>query len=249
MTKVPDVKFPYGTHPTFYEFYDYVQVILNNGRYQLRVVNSVPNWIGEDGEMVCYDPETTGRKSIYIYIVDGWYRVTFLSSTTSGGDRYHHVGEMFAWGGDHTDAEALPANTIVCNGAAVSRSVYSELFAVVGTSFGVGDGSTTFNVPDFRGRFILGCDNMGGTSANRATDVEADSVGGSEGDEDGAGKHSHDVKWGFGGAGGVYVNGTPGGLGEDAGSPGSDMAEAQGTDITTGGNMPPYMATGFLIQA
>ena len=45
-----------------------------------------------------------------------------------------------------------PTGWLLCNGDAVSRSTYADLFAVIGTTFGVGDGSTTFNVPDFRGR-------------------------------------------------------------------------------------------------
>ena len=45
-------------------------------------------------------------------------------------------------------AAAIPAGWLRCNGAAVSRSVYARLFAVVGTTFGAGDGSTTFNVPN-----------------------------------------------------------------------------------------------------
>jgi microcystin-dependent protein len=43
------------------------------------------------------------------------------------------------------------------------------LFAVLGTTYGPGDGSTTFNLPDFRGRVLAGADNMGGTAANRLT--------------------------------------------------------------------------------
>lgn len=43
---------------------------------------------------------------------------------------------------------------LICNGQAISRTEYSELFAIIGTAFGVGDGSTTFNVPDARGRVI-----------------------------------------------------------------------------------------------
>jgi microcystin-dependent protein len=57
---------------------------------------------------------------------------------------------------------ALP-RTLVCNGSAVSRTVYAALFAAIGTSFGSGDGSTTFNLPDFRGRFLRGVD---GTASN-----------------------------------------------------------------------------------
>lgn len=51
---------------------------------------------------------------------------------------------------------AAPAGWLLCNGAAVSRSTFADLFAVVGTTYGPGDGSTTFNVPDLRQRFPLG---------------------------------------------------------------------------------------------
>lgn len=53
-------------------------------------------------------------------------------------------------------------NWLLCNGQAVSRTDYSELFAVIGINFGAGDGSTTFNVPDYRGKFLRG---LGGDSA------------------------------------------------------------------------------------
>ena len=43
---------------------------------------------------------------------------------------------------------------LLCNGQAVSRTIYSELFATIGTTYGNGDGSTTFNVPDYRGKFL-----------------------------------------------------------------------------------------------
>jgi microcystin-dependent protein len=49
-----------------------------------------------------------------------------------------------------------PTGYIKANGAAISRSTFSVLFAAIGTQFGVGDGSTTFNVPDLRGEFIRG---------------------------------------------------------------------------------------------
>lgn len=54
-------------------------------------------------------------------------------------------------------------------GQAISRTTYSVLFGLVSTTFGVGDGSTTFNVPDLRGRVVAGKDDMGGSSANRLT--------------------------------------------------------------------------------
>lgn len=55
-----------------------------------------------------------------------------------------------------------PDNTIYCDGSAVSRTTYAELFAAIGTTYGAGDGSSTFNIPDLRGYFIRG---TGGNAA------------------------------------------------------------------------------------
>lgn len=54
---------------------------------------------------------------------------------------------------------------LLCNGAAVSRTTYSALFAKLGTAFGVGDGSTTFNLPDLTGRAPVGSGTGSGLSA------------------------------------------------------------------------------------
>ena len=50
----------------------------------------------------------------------------------------------------------VPSGYLECNGAAVSRSTYATLFAAISTTFGVGDGSATFNLPDLRGQFVRG---------------------------------------------------------------------------------------------
>ena len=71
-----------------------------------------------------------------------------------------------------------PSDWLFCYGQAVSRTTYAALFAVVSTTYGVGDGSTTFNLPDLRGRVVAGKDDMGGASANRLTDQ----TGGLDGD-------------------------------------------------------------------
>ena len=57
-----------------------------------------------------------------------------------------------------TAAAVAPAGWLLCNGSAVSRTTYAELFAAIGTSYGAGNGSTTFNLPDFRGRGPMGYD-------------------------------------------------------------------------------------------
>jgi microcystin-dependent protein len=61
------------------------------------------------------------------------------------------VGEIKMWG-----VSSAPTGYLLCNGAAVSRTTYAALFAVYGTTFGSGDGATTFNVPDFRDRMPIG---------------------------------------------------------------------------------------------
>jgi len=64
---------------------------------------------------------------------------------------------------------SLPPLCVWPNGQNLSRSAYAALFAAIGTSFGAGDGSSTFGTPDLRGRAIYGRDNLGGTAANRIT--------------------------------------------------------------------------------
>jgi microcystin-dependent protein len=62
-----------------------------------------------------------------------------------------------------------PSGWLMCYGQAVSRTDYSALFTALSTTYGSGDGSTTFNIPDMRGRAVAGVDNMGGTAASRLT--------------------------------------------------------------------------------
>jgi len=64
-------------------------------------------------------------------------------------------------------ARNAPAGWLACNGQAISRTTYAGLFAVIGTTFGEGDKSTTFNVPDLRGEFIRGWDDSRGVDPSR----------------------------------------------------------------------------------
>ena len=70
---------------------------------------------------------------------------------------------------DYFGATTPNSNFVFPYGQAISRSTYSALFTLLGTTFGVGDGSTTFNVPDLRGRVLAGKDDMGGSAASRLT--------------------------------------------------------------------------------
>lgn len=76
-----------------------------------------------------------------------------------------------------------PEGWIKANGAAVSRTAYAALFAAIGTTFGAGNGSTTFNVPDLRGEFVRGWDDARGIDAAR-------SFGSFQGDRNAAHNHT-----------------------------------------------------------
>jgi phage-related tail fiber protein len=71
-----------------------------------------------------------------------------------------------------------PTGWLKANGAAVSRTTYERLFNVIGTTYGVGDGSTTFNLPDLRGEFLRGWDDGRGVDAGRGLGTaQADAFG------------------------------------------------------------------------
>ena len=61
-----------------------------------------------------------------------------------------------------------PTGWLECDGSAISRTTYAALFAAIGTTYGAGDGSTTFNLPDLRGEFLRGWDNGRGVDDSRA---------------------------------------------------------------------------------
>ena len=102
----------------------------------------------------------------------------------------------------------VPSGYLECNGAAVSRSTYASLFSSISTTWGVGDGSSTFNLPDLRGQFVRGWDNSAGVDSGR-------SFASSQSDQNKAHNHSvtdpghnHTIgNWGgsFGGGSGVTV--------------------------------------------
>lgn len=70
------------------------------------------------------------------------------------------TGEIKMW-----PTATAPTGWLNCDGSAVSRTSYADLFTLIGTSFGVGDGSTTFNIPDLRSRFVRGLPNAGTVGA------------------------------------------------------------------------------------
>jgi len=81
------------------------------------------------------------------------------------------LGGMLAF----TGTTAPNGSFVLPYGQAISRTTYAAYFAMVGTTYGTGDGSTTFNVIDLRGRVPAGKDDMGGSAASRIGSVSTDS--------------------------------------------------------------------------
>lgn len=73
-----------------------------------------------------------------------------------------YIGEIFMFG-----AQPPPAGCVEAGGQELDRVKYADLFRVYGVAYGDGDGSTTFNVPDIRGRVVAGPNTMGGGTASR----------------------------------------------------------------------------------
>ena len=94
----------------------------------------------------------------------------------------------------HFAASTAPVGYLAANGSAVSRTTYAALFAVIGTTFGVGDGASTFNLPDLRGEFVRGWDDARGVDGGRV-------FGSAQADE--FESHSHTLFRNTGGAGGT----------------------------------------------
>ena len=93
-----------------------------------------------------------------------------IGYTGSKGD----IGYTGSAGGEGSIGEVAffalntpPAGWLKANGAAISRSTYSALFAAIGTTYGSGNGSTTFNLPDLRGEFLRGWDDGRGIDSGR----------------------------------------------------------------------------------
>lgn len=111
-----------------------------------------------------------------------------LKATIESIDATIPAGTIVAYGGT-----VAPTGWTICNGSTLSRTTNAALFAAIGTNFGSGDGSTTFNLPDFRGRFLRGYDtglgrdpnaasrtvsNPGGNSGNAVGSIQNDSYQG-----------------------------------------------------------------------
>ena len=94
---------------------------------------------------------------------------------------------------------SVPSGYLECNGAAVSRTTYAALFAIIGTNYGTGNGSSTFNLPDLRGEFVRGFDNGRGVDSGRSVassqSAQNQSHNHSASATSTAGAHSHSLNY------------------------------------------------------
>lgn len=105
------------------------------------------------------------------------------------GDAFMPVGTYIQFAGS-----SAPGGYLVCDGTAVSRTTYADLFAVVSTTYGVGNGSTTFNLPDARGLVMVGAGAHGTMTRANGTAYNGGTVGASRNDQ--IQGHYHADLWG-----------------------------------------------------
>lgn len=106
-----------------------------------------------------------------------------LKTDGSGNLSFTALPQAVPTGSVHVMATTtVPSGYLECDGSAVSRTTYADLFAIIGTTWGNGDGSSTFQLPDLRGEFVRGWDNSKGTDSGRG-------FASSQGDE--VGVHNH----------------------------------------------------------
>lgn len=92
------------------------------------------------------------------------YMVGVTELVTTGLEKAGPTGSIVMW-----PTGTAPPQWLICDGSAVSRTTYADLFAVISDDYGNGDGSTTFNLPDFRGEVPRGTDNGAGNDPDAAS--------------------------------------------------------------------------------
>lgn len=159
--------------------------------------------------------------------------------TTSGGG-LSPAGSILIWGGA---VNSPPTGYLVCDGSAISRETYANLFAAIGTTHGSGNGSTTFNLPDLRDKFVVGASGTKAVASTGGSATAAGSVSGTVGDtaltEAQMPKHWHRMVGPFGTS---NVQGGEFGYGNYGGGTPDDTAFAYGTwsaggDAASGGTV------------
>lgn len=157
------------------------------------------------------------------------------------------TGEMKMW-----PTSSAPAGYLLCDGSAVSRTVYAALYAVLGTTFGSGDGVNTFNLPNFRNRMPIGAGDLystGGTGGSKDAVVVSHTHTATSTDSG----HSHTYTATLQGGTSYQMSGGSFSISPTTQTSGTGNANISTTIGTTGvsgtnANLPPYLAVNFIIK-
>lgn len=134
------------------------------------------NTLGNSGELLTHDGSTDKALT-----VGGDGTVLTANSGAANGIEWQSPAGLPAGGAIPYGGSVAPSGYLICDGSLLDRTVYADLFAAIGTAFGSGDGSTTFAIPDLRGRFVRGRANGSGLDPDRDS-RDFQSSGGNTGD-------------------------------------------------------------------
>ena len=136
--------------------------------------NEIKNSITENLEQAPSNP-TTGQQyfnttdnKLYYYNGTEWVDLTKSSGSSNSGVA---IGTIVNW-----PSNSLPVGWLKCDGSAISRTDYSSLFSIIGTTFGAGNGSTTFNLPNITDKNILGNGTLGQLGGNNSVTLTTDNL-------------------------------------------------------------------------
>ena len=115
-----------------------------------QIVDTLPS-TGETGVRYLVKHPTDDRYEEYIYINGQWYDIGGTGDIDVTGGNVAGSVTMFA-------GDVVPTGYLLCDGSAVSRTTYSKLYLAIGDRYGAGDGSTTFNLPNLKGKIPVGYD-------------------------------------------------------------------------------------------
>ena len=126
----------------------------------LNLDDTPPNYTNQGGKLVAVN--SSGNE------------LEFVDNTSNTNTGLMPSGSIIAWGGKYS---TIPSGYLFCDGSAYSRTTYSTLFAALGTIHGSGDGSTTFNIPNLKNKFIIGANTS--ETADTFPGIAAGKTGGS----------------------------------------------------------------------
>ena len=206
-----------------------------NTTTELIYVATQPDTWSEEGTTPSIFNLYVDLSSSKLYYYDG---TNFNSYGSGGGGETLPIGIILPFSDD-----TIPEGYMLCDGRAISRTTYSSLFSIIGTTYGEGDGSTTFNIPNLKGKVLVGQD---------TNDTDFDTLGETGGEKthtltvDEMPSHSHNMgavrQW-VGSSGNAYWL-------QDSNQ--RYAKESQQTSDVGGGqphnNLPPYQVGNYIIK-